>query len=66
MVLYMPKNTRVIAFYLFAQETFGLWRPEGLELLKEIGTTTVIASGKMRARATLFQNISMIEPSQNR
>ena len=42
-----------------AQETFGSWGPSGLELLKEIGTRTIIASGNKRARANLFQNISM-------
>ena len=42
-----------------AQEKFGSWGPAGLELLKEIGTRTIIASGNKRARANLFQNISM-------
>ena len=31
-------------------------------LLKEIGTRTIIASGNKRARANLFQNISMAMP----
>ena len=46
-------------FIPIAQETFGSWGPAGLELLKEIGTRTIIASGNKRARANLFQNISM-------
>ena len=46
-------------FIPIAQETFGSWGPSGLELLKEIGTRTIIASGNKRARANLFQNISM-------
>ena len=46
-------------FIPIAQETFGSWGPSGLELLKEIGTRTMIASGNKRARANLFQNISM-------
>ena len=46
-------------FIPIAQETFGSWGLRGLELLKEIGTRTIIASGNKRARANLFQNISM-------
>ena len=46
-------------FIPIAQETFGSWGPAGLELLKEIGTRTIIASGNKRARANLFQNVSM-------
>ena len=46
-------------FIPIAQETFGSWGPSGLELLKDIGTRTIIASGNKRARANLFQNISM-------
>ena len=46
-------------FIPIAQETFGPWGPTGLELLKEIGTRTIIASGNKRARANLFQNLSM-------
>ena len=39
-------------------ETFGSWAPLSLELI-EIGTRTIIASGNKRARANLFQTISM-------
>ena len=46
-------------FIPIAQETFGSWGPAGLELLKDIGTRTIIASGNKRARANLFQNISL-------
>ena len=53
------KRTRKEKLIKLAQETFGSWGPSGLELLKEIGTRTIIASGNKRARANLFQNISM-------
>ena len=46
-------------FIPIAQETFGSWGLRGLELLKEIGSRTIMASGNKRARANLFQNISM-------
>ena len=48
---YFPKSNKKPVLIATCKET--------LSLLKDIGTRTIIASGNKRARANLFQNISM-------